>query len=566
MKNRIIFFVFFILFFGTSYFFNANVVFNSYQKKLFKVSVELKTSEDDDFQLFYRDSLGKFSEKLSKRKRVVSSSSVQELIFEIPDSLSFSYFRFDIGNRKHTAPVIINKIKFSYNGNKLIIDTNEINNYFKFNRFIEYKNNSYYRKVINNQSDPIFSSINLKKKLDNLQNKINYEKYFLVVIASLLIAICLSYSLSFYFQSRKGNNYLSLFIIFFFLIIISPHFDELFFLDKTSILEKRVLTEKPKIELTTLEEFPIQFESYYNDNFGFRKKMISLNAILKVKLFKTSPKKEKVIVGKNGWLFYWVNTVKSSYTNEHPFLNENLGNYGKSIIKMKENFDDDNKIFITSIFPNKHTIYQGEIPNRFNELRKNSPSRMDQFYSFVNKNEINSVDNRNVFLTEKKNHVLYLKNDSHWNSFGAYYAYRNIINKISSLSLKVNKPIELNNFKITHIKDFEKGDLLNLMGIDNRSKIFKDDYFRFTNANSSFKRTVNVYGKNSVIVENNEPENDLTVLFFGDSYSYELIQFIPIHFKRTIFVRNIRFDKKLIREINPDIIIYGIVERNLENF
>jgi hypothetical protein len=134
------------------------------------------------------------------------------------------------------------------------------------------------------------------------------------------------------------------------------------------------------------------------------------------------------------------------------------------------------------------------------------------------------------------------------------------------LSLKVNKPIELNNFKITHIKDFEKGDLLNLMGIDNRSKIFKDDYFRFTNANSSFKRTVNVYGKNSVIVENNEPENDLTVLFFGDSYSYELIQFIPIHFKRTIFVRNIRFDKKLIREINPDIIIYGIVERNLENF
>ena len=103
MKNRIIFFVFFILFFGTSYFFNANVVFNSYQKKLFKVSVELKTSEDDDFQLFYRDSLGKFSEKLSKRKRVVSSSSVQELIFEIPDSLSFSYFRFDIGNRKHTV-------------------------------------------------------------------------------------------------------------------------------------------------------------------------------------------------------------------------------------------------------------------------------------------------------------------------------------------------------------------------------------------------------------------------------------------------------------------------------
>lgn len=75
MKNRIIFFVFFILFFGTSYFFNANVVFNSYQKKLFKVSVELKTSEDDDFQLFYRDSLGKFSEKLSKRKRVVSSKA-----------------------------------------------------------------------------------------------------------------------------------------------------------------------------------------------------------------------------------------------------------------------------------------------------------------------------------------------------------------------------------------------------------------------------------------------------------------------------------------------------------
>ncbi len=566
MKNRIIFFIFFILFFGTFYFFNANFIFNSYQKKSLKLSVELKITEDDDFQLFYRDSLGKFSEKLSEKKRVVSSNNLQELIFEIPDSLSFSYFRFDIGNRKHISPVIINKIKFSFNGNKLIIKTNEINNYFKPNRFIEYKNNAYYRKVINNQSDPIFGSTNLKKELDYLKSKINYERYFLIIIVSLLMAISVSYTISHYLQSRKENDYLVLFITAFFLIIIVPHFDELFSLDKSSLSEKRVLTKKPKMELTTLDEFPIRFESYYNDNFGFRKKMVSLNAILKVKLFNTSPKEEKVIVGKNDWLFYWTNIVKHSYTNEYPFLNENLGSYGESIIKIKESFDSTNKLFITSIFPNKHTIYKDKIPNRYNSLIKNNPSRIDQFYSFVNKNKINSVDNRSVFLKEKTNRVLYLKNDSHWNSFGAYYAYRNILNKISSLSLRVKKPIELNNFKITHIKDFERGDLLNLMGIDNKAKIFKDDYFRFTNANISFKRTINVYGKNSVIVENSKSENDLTALFFGDSYSYELIQFIPIHFKRTIFVRNIKLDMKLIREINPDIIIYGIVERNLENF
>ena len=159
-----------------------------------------------------------------------------------------------------------------------------------------------------------------------------------------------------------------------------------------------------------------------------------------------------------------------------------------------------------------------------------------------------------------------MKNDSHWNSLGAYYAYKNIIEKLSSTGSNITKPLKIEDFELEFNRDYRKGDLLNMLGVDNRKGYFKDTYIKFKYlVKHNLKYSHDVYGPRSIVIDNADVSNDKTAVFFGDSYSYELLQFLPIHFNKTIFVRNIKLDNELIEEINPDIIVYGIVERNLEN-
>ncbi len=540
---------------------------NSYQAEPLRVSFEIVTSEEDVFQLFYREPTGKFNENLSKRTKVFGNRKAQWLNYDIPDTLTVSHLRFDFGNSHNTSPVLINQVILSFDGNNKAINKDDLEDYFKPNKYVEASNSGYIRKVIGTRSDPFFYSVDLSDTIKGLKARPNHGRIIINIILSFFLA--LSCLFAFLFKTTKKEmqtSFYHAFIFSFFLLMITPHLDEIFNIDDTTITEKRELSKNPKLDIQNIEAYPKNFESYYNDNFGFRKKMISLSSIIKVKLFKTSPKSDRVIVGKDNWLFYWEEDIQNSYLNKRPFENPNLGNFGNKLKEINEWSSDRNKIFLVTIFPNKHTIYGNKVPERFKLLKKEGKRRVDQTYIFLNNKNINNLEQEKVISKNKGNHPLYLKNDSHWNSLGAYYAYKNIMEKLSLSDSGISRPLKIEDFELEFNRDYRKGDLLNLLGVDNRKGYFKDTYIKFKNSikrNLTFRK--NVYGNRSVVIDNPDAINNKTAIFFGDSYTYELLQFLPIHFNRTIFVRNIKLNNKLIEEINPDIIVYGIVERNLEN-
>ncbi|MGB5820716.1 MAG: hypothetical protein WBG90_14620 [Saonia sp.] len=567
MKNRILHTVFFIVLFTIFFILNRNYILNSYQAEPLRVSFEIVTAEEDVFQLFYREPTGKFNESLSKRTKVLGSRKAQWLNYDIPDTLNVSHFRFDFGNNNHTSPVLINQVILSFNGNNKTINRDKLEDYFKPNKYAEASNSGYIRKVIGIRSDPFFYSVDLVDIIKGLKAKPDHGRIIINTILSFFLA--LSFSFAILFKNTKKEiqtSFYRAFIFCFFLLMIIPHLDEIFDKDNTIITEKRELTKKPKLDMQNIEAYPKEFESYYNDNFGFRKKMISLSSIIKVKLLKTSPKSDRVIVGKDNWLFYWEEDIQNSYLNKRPFKDSNLGNFGTKLKEINEWSSDRGKTFLVTIYPNKHTIYGDKVPRRFKLLKKEGKRRVDQTYIFLKKNNINNIEQEKVISKNKGNHPLYLKNDSHWNSLGAYYAYKNIIEKLSLSNNNISKPLKIEDFELEFNRDYRKGDLLNLLGVDNRKGYFKDTYIKFKHSiKRNLRQRENVYGNRSVVIDNPNAINNKTAMFFGDSYSYELFQFLPIHFNKTIFVRSIKLNDKLIEEINPDIIVYGIVERNLEN-
>ncbi len=571
MRNKLPYILVFVGLFISFFWFNKTYIFVDYGVKNLKFSVELESSEVDVFQLYYREKTTKFAEKLSKRKKVYAQvNKPQWLEYDIPDSIKVSHFRFDFGNNKLTSPVYIHKIILSVNKNKKVISQKEIKEYFEHNKYtIPYKS-GYARKVIGNRSDPFLSSIDFEEIINELKNTPKHSVLLLLIvntILSSLLSISFCYVLYFNMPKIRDQRPIELvFVLSFILILLIPNLDTLFELDTTKISEKRKLSEKPELTYKGINEFPTQFEAYFNDNFGFRKTMISINSIIKIRLFKISPNRDRAIVGDDGCLFIWNNDIRKSYLNNNPFSEENLKVYGNNFIEMKQYASDKDKLFVTSIYPNKHTIYEEKIPSKIRALKKTKRKRIDQIFEFLEKNDIPNIDHRTTLLSKKAKRMLYFKNDTHWNSLGAFYAYQGLLNKISSIHDSVTKPLSLKDYKIIP-SEHKKGDLLDLLGIDNRSGIFIDTTYRFIpNKKLSVSRNNNEYGRSSTIITNTNSGNNLTALFFGDSYTYKLLQFLQIHFKKTVFIKNITLNRELIKEINPDIVVYGILERNLENF
>ncbi len=67
--------------------------------------------------------------------------------------------------------------------------------------------------------------------------------------------------------------------------------------------ENRKLADKPVLNPDYLDPYPAEYEKYYNDNFSLRNQLVKLKSNLIANALQKSPMPDKVIFGKDGWLF-----------------------------------------------------------------------------------------------------------------------------------------------------------------------------------------------------------------------------------------------------------------------
>jgi len=556
-----------LVIFTILYNFNKLYVLNGFEKKNFVFEAELKVGEDDTFQLFYRDSTFRFSEKNSERLNITGSKDFQKLEFSIPKHIELYQLRFDIGNNYSKTPVEVRSFVLNYNGFFKKITADSISKYFRINNFIEEQtDNIFGRKVINNKSDPILISTNLEKLIKDLKKKTNYRRPILNIVLSLLLSFV--FVIAHKQNKKKGHSKFSLdkgFTAVFFLILVLPFLDDIFSLDGYNIKEKRKLAQKPNFSYELINSYPSGFENYFNDHFGFRNAMISAGGTLKAKVFKTSPREEKVILGNEGWLFYWEGASKNSFYNKNPFEHDDLGKFGSMLKEANHMAKDMGASFIVSVYPNKHNVYLEKMPTRFKKGLNKQMSRQNQTKLFLDQLKIPYVAHERIVTSKKDmNLPLYQKNDSHWNALGAFIAYQELVSNFNES--QVGPPLSLEDFDLT-VENNYNGDLLNIMGVDNKHKFFKDEKINLIpKKHALLFFNTEIDNKKSRISHNLHSNNTLTLLIFGDSFTFELLNFIPFHFKKVVFVRGFKIDSDLIRYYNPNIVLYGIVNRNLENF
>ncbi|MGO9314467.1 MAG: alginate O-acetyltransferase AlgX-related protein [Syntrophobacteraceae bacterium] len=198
--------------------------------------------------------------------------------------------------------------------------------------------------------------------------------------------------------------------------------------------DKRILASPPEWRGADISKFAVECEAYIDDHFGFRTDLIRWNILMRVHLFGVAPV-QSVIVGKDTWLFY-----RSEALNDGESINDFMGLIPLSDaalerlrVKLEENnrkFAEKGINYIVAIAPNKNTIYSEYLPER---IRKNrSRTRLEQFCDYMDQHSTLKVLDLSKPLTKEKSKLpLYWATDSHWNSFGAYVGYREIMKRIS---------------------------------------------------------------------------------------------------------------------------------------
>lgn len=146
--------------------------------------------------------------------------------------------------------------------------------------------------------------------------------------------------------------------------------------------ENRVLAQKPNFILTkeSYLNYFSQYESYINDNFGFRDKIIEYNNLLKLRYLKVSPV-ETVLIGKEDWLFYTGDNVINQYKGKLQYTTEELEKIRVNLEQRKEWLGQQGIPFYIMIAPNKHTIYSEYLPNYI--VKENDQTKLDQVIKYL---------------------------------------------------------------------------------------------------------------------------------------------------------------------------------------
>ena len=345
-----------------------------------------------------------------------------------------------------------------------------------------------------------------------------------------------------------------LYIYVFLTILITPGIYMIIGIKIGESCENRALEQLPEFNIS--KKYFKDFEKYYNNNFVFKNTLNKIGGRFKYNLFRSSAKPDKTIIGKKGWLFYTDKNdqIMDSYTRNNLFTKKQLEYYVKEHHKRKLYLDSKQTKYYVAVWPNKSTVYSTFIPNRMSKIKQDTISRLDQLKSYLNKNDIDILDVRQLFSNKKKDVILYYKHDTHWNDMGAFFAYQALMKKIGIT------PYKLDDFEIKW-KNINTGDLFNGMALCNENIYEPIPFFKFMQDSLQIEEKVididNLYCRVNINLKNNKK-----ILFFRDSYTTAMQQFLQLHFSETWFMWG-AYNPEVVKKINPDIVVISKVERYL---
>ena len=331
-----------------------------------------------------------------------------------------------------------------------------------------------------------------------------------------------------------------------------------------SEVENRELTQFPNLpkDLDSTRKFTTDFESYFRDHLLFRKYFIGLYSQTLLSLGQSPT--ERVILGKDNWLFYAGEEVIEDYENKRLFTIEELKQWEINLSYKNMLLKALGKKYIFVVTPNKHTLYDEKLPSYI--VKEKEYSRLDQLISYISQNsDVTIVDLRNTLKNKAANEQLYWSQDTHWNARGAYYGFLDIQKQLDYKPLSITPP---HNW----VNKYERNQDLSKMILGENSNVYFD--LRWPGEEMPCVKSVKQLAGSSTeqfgvrirnIISSSCKSGSGKALVFRDSFSSELIPYFSQYFEKGVYIWSLTSQELFehYAKHDFDIVVEQRVERNL---
>jgi hypothetical protein len=313
-------------------------------------------------------------------------------------------------------------------------------------------------------------------------------------------------------------------------------------------LENRILASPPDLKLSRFKQWPAECDAYVSDHFGMRPDLIRWNSVLRVNLLGVSPV-ESVVLGKDSWLFYRSEALEdgdtiNDYRGAIPLSGEELKGLERTMEESRREFSQSGIVYLVVIAPNKNTVYGEYLPDEIARFR--ATTRMDQFMAHMRTHSrVEILDLREPLIRAKEKHPTYMRTDSHWNSYGAYVGYREIMRSLADRFPDMDlTPVFIAGDRVAVETTLPGGDLTQMLFM--QDLLPEDHHTKF-----------DLTGVPGV-----PPLS--TLVFRHDSFGDNLYPYLTPMFKEVINIAPFApFDFEVIRRLRPEVVLHVFVERYL---
>ncbi len=321
----------------------------------------------------------------------------------------------------------------------------------------------------------------------------------------------------------------------------------------TQSTENRVLSSLPSF----LDEngrpnldFFRGLEQYFNEHFAFRNELVCADSLIQSRVFQSSAS-ERVIVGREDWLFY--SSTLPDYLGTEPLSDRELCNIAHNLALTDAAVRGAGGRLLIAFPPNKNTLY-GEYMPYYDSLIVDPVHGIDRLAPLLRQRGLLYADLAALFRAEDE--TLYLKRDSHWNNRGALLAYDRIMDLLEL-------PHEDYSGAAVE-RSFDRQGDLSAMLYTLYGRPSPDYHY---SPMQPFERLDGGTAADDPWIETTGVEGRGSLLMFRDSFGNTLLPFFAGAFERAWFTRETPYGlETLLTAHHPQIVILEKVERNLRDF
>jgi alginate O-acetyltransferase complex protein AlgJ len=287
---------------------------------------------------------------------------------------------------------------------------------------------------------------------------------------------------------------------------------------------------------------------------------------------------DSVQLGDDGWLYFRRDSTWPSRIPFQDLLGSNAATvndrarWGKLIDRRKRWAEAIGAVYLPIVVPNKDTVYPEFLPEQIRRARAQI-TRLDSLIQATTRDgRSQMLDLRPALVAGKEVAAAYERTDTHWNAWGAYCAYRAIIERLSHSMPTAPLPIE--RFELT-TADFS-GDLAVMSWLDD---VFREASIRLE-PRSAFPATYADGGATlgpgssdpvweqaadspATLVTTCDDPSLPTAVVFHDSFAMKLVPYLSQHFRRIHWQWG-PWDPRIVERERPSVVLHMRVEMYLD--